>query len=378
MKEQRDQDKQYQIDLKAFKAAEKELLIANKKKSQVELSEKLSQLIEPVPPTNPKLITREPTLEGLQKGFKDSSPGQGLFNDEGGQFFGGHAMNPDNALKTVAGLSKFWDGDVIERTRASDGENLFLENRRLSAHLMVQPVVSEKILHDSLLLEQGFLARFCISYPESIAGTRLYKVSDLANEPVIIQYNYLIKTLLEREKNIDESGGLELGDIEPTEEAKEIWISAYNGIESQLHKNGELVHVKPTASKMGENILRIAGIFATLEDTQVITVEQMGRAITLGNYYLKSFLWIVNKGKENKLMMQAHDLNEWIKSNTKQTENININKIGKKSPIGTGARSVKHARQLMSMLVRHGFMLVENRNAKGDPSEWKIKNYPKI
>ena len=50
--------------------------------------------LEPVKPLQPVFICEEPTLEGLQKSFRFGLPSQGLYSDEGGQFFGGHAMNP--------------------------------------------------------------------------------------------------------------------------------------------------------------------------------------------------------------------------------------------------------------------------------------------
>ena len=120
---------------------------------------------------------------------------------------------------------------------------------------------------------------------------------------------------MNKENLLDDSGNLQLNNLTPTDKAKEVWVNAYNRIETQLSKDGELPHIKPTAAKMAENMLRISGIFATLEDTAEITLEQMSRAIMLGRYYLKSFLWIVNKGDENKLLNNANELLEWIKKN---------------------------------------------------------------
>ena len=64
----------------------------------------------PVAPLSPKITTSEPTLEGLTKLYQVGQPSLGLFSDEGGGFLGGHAMNADNRLKTIAGLSNLWGG----------------------------------------------------------------------------------------------------------------------------------------------------------------------------------------------------------------------------------------------------------------------------
>ena len=106
-------------------------------------------------PRSPKMTTSEPTLEGLVKLYLTGQPSLGLFSDEGGGFLGGHAMNSDNRLKTVAGLSGLWGGDALDRVRAGDGATT-LYGRRLAAHLMVQPVAARPLLADPLPAVRAF------------------------------------------------------------------------------------------------------------------------------------------------------------------------------------------------------------------------------
>lgn len=63
------------------------------------------EAIPPAPqqPLNPSRTASDPTFEGLVKLYENGNPALGLFTDEGGSFFGGHAMNSDNKLKTCAG-----------------------------------------------------------------------------------------------------------------------------------------------------------------------------------------------------------------------------------------------------------------------------------
>lgn len=63
-----------------------------------------------------------------------------LFLVEGGRFIGGHAMNPDNLLRTAAALSGLWSAVPMDRVRSGDGA-IKLYGRRLAVHLMVQPGV---------------------------------------------------------------------------------------------------------------------------------------------------------------------------------------------------------------------------------------------
>ncbi len=362
----------YDNQLRAYQTLVKNV-INSKKLTQNEMAQKLSELIEPDKPINPKVMSGEPTIEGLIKGFVDGAPSQTLTTDEGGQLFGGHSFNQDNALKTAAILSKLWDAAAIEKVRASKDESFYMENRRLSSHIMFQPIVSDIIMTDQVFLEQGFLARFLISFPKSIAGTRMYNATDINKNSAFDIYCKRISDLLNTPLNTDENGGLIFNILELSDDAKELWINNYNIIETQLSKDGELAHIKPTASKMSENILRIAGVFATIDSTETITLEQMMRAIELGDYYTKSFLWILDNGKKNVLKEQSSSLHEWIVKNIKPGDSIDIRKIVQNAPRVTGCRNnSSHARNLMTILSRHGYTNVVGCNANNKPATWKI------
>lgn len=59
-------------------------------------------------PVQPRLLTAEPTIEGLVKSLCHGLPSMGLFSDEGGQFLGGCTMCKDACCRTL-----------ISKTRAS-------------------------------------------------------------------------------------------------------------------------------------------------------------------------------------------------------------------------------------------------------------------
>ncbi len=90
-------------------------------------------------PAQPRLLTAEPTIEGLVKSLCHGLPSMGLFSDEGGQFLGGSTMSKDNMIKAITHLSTLWDGSPIDRSRAMAGESLRAYDRRLSMYLMLQP-----------------------------------------------------------------------------------------------------------------------------------------------------------------------------------------------------------------------------------------------
>ena len=86
----------FQIAKEAWEAKKKEWIKSPSSNSTV--SEQ-----PPSPPLRPLVLVEEPTYEGIVKYYSaDGQPSIGLFSDEGGRFFGGHAMNRDNRLKTLA------------------------------------------------------------------------------------------------------------------------------------------------------------------------------------------------------------------------------------------------------------------------------------
>jgi len=325
---------------------------------------------EPRPPTSPRLLCSEPTLEGLQKSYLSGQPAQGLFSDEGGQFFGGHAMSPDSVQRSVAGLSKFWDGNrPIDRTRAASEESLLLYNRRLSIHLMVQPIIASSVLSDPLLAQQGILARFLVAATDSLAGTRFYNRQSPASRPEILEYQARLKALLDTPRETDDDGGLVLADMPLSDEAHSLWVASYNALEKGLGTGGELRHIKATVSKLPENIARMAGVMAFYDGQSEITAEHMRNAITLGSYYLRCALKLADAAEQDVDLKRASELLEWIKA---RGSVISISEISKAGPRGCGARSVKTARRLMVLLEEYGHVITVGRNQRSQPDVWEV------
>jgi hypothetical protein len=314
----------------------------------------LNDLAQPNKPTFPILIVQEPTLEGLQKSFEMGRPSQALFNDEGGQFFGGHAMSSDNALKSMAGLSKFWDGKEIIRTRAGVGESLALYDKRLSVHLMIQPIVAEKVLHDPLLKGQGFLPRFLISWPDSIAGARLYNYKDPTQDFAIQRYWEVMSNCLNLSlpKESEQRRKILLSD-----KAKELWVEAYNSIEQKLVEKGEYEHIRSTASKTAENIARMAGVLALIDNQEAEVIDQLyvEQAIFLGEYYLKEILRLDENLTRDKYLKEAELLLDWMMKSGKRQFSVRV--VSRESPRKSRARAGKDsAMKLINILVEYGWL----------------------
>jgi len=244
---------------------------------------------EPSAPLAPNLTATEPTLEGLHKLYVAGQPSLGVFSDEGGQFFGGHGMNSDNRLKTVAGLSALWGGDAINRTRAGDGAAT-LYGRRLAAHLMVQPIAARPLLADRVANEQGFLARFLIAEPPSAIGTRLRRGFSQSSEVAADAFSARLQSILRNTKPTVEDRPQELcpRQLPLSSGARELLWQYYEVVEAAQASGGDLEALTAFASKSPEQAARIAGVLTLWPDLSAseVSPETMASAITLADYYL--------------------------------------------------------------------------------------------
>jgi hypothetical protein len=362
----------YRNELDAYNAERNSIIGSKDKKSQITQSErveKLNELTLPEAPLEPKIVSTDPTLEGLHKAFLHGRPSLGLFTDEGAGFFGSNGMNDQNRKKMIAGLSKLWGGGDIERTRGGEGESFQLSGRRLSSHIMLQPVIAEEVLGDKLMSGQGFLARFLIISPASLAGTRKYNYKNADESQELYDYKVLMLNLLNRELEVEDDGGLITRRLTLTDEAKALWVPFYNEVESQLGKDGDLDIIKEVANKIAENVLRIAGVLCAVNEDSEITHTHMANALELGGYFLSEQLRLTQGSQVIVPNRNANDLAKWI---AKQGPKITLNKITTFGPRAVGAKKgVDHIRSLMGILVKYGHYKLIGYDSNSNPSEWE-------
>ena len=331
-------------------------------------------------PPIPILFSQEPTLEGLHKSLADGIPAQGLLSDEGGQFFGGHAMSPDTIQKTISGLSKLWDGDPVYRLRGGKGESAILFDRRLTVHLLLQPVIADQILESRLMMEQGILARFLICHPESLAGDRLYDQYNIYDESdALKKFHAFITNKLPKRFLVNETGGCDLGVIKPNGEAQREYIRFYNGVERSI--KGKNATVEAVASKTAENALRLAGIIAYTNERTVIDLHTMRAGTTLAQFYLDQQRRLTRRSLASDNQRLSLDL--WDTLKTKKDKNgiplywnqiVEIELLQKRLPPKLRA-SVQLIRTLMAMLERTSTELgvfCAELNQKHEPKAWFV------
>jgi len=303
----------HEIEMGAWKAAERIASQSNKKGGAEAIRKALQDLgAPPESPLLPWLLLSEPTMEGLHKAYQYGRPGIGLFNDDAGDFLGGHAMNRDNRTKSAASFSKLWDNGRFDRVRAGGGAAKYY-GRRLALHLMVQPIIAESVLSDDVLTGQGFLARCLLAWPASTIGTREYQDVDLSHDPDLARYWMRMRDLLAAAPPLRQGTRNELQPrvLTLAPEAMTYWVEVKNAIEQAML--GDYAGIHAWASKGGSQVARIAGVLTLAEnpDAGVIHREAIERATALCMYHLDEAARIVGTASAPAPIKHAELLRAW-------------------------------------------------------------------
>ena len=313
------EQEKFEMDLAKWKSA---FEAANKKPIKSEAGNDFAAAAahdnpRPKPPISPLRFVTEPTVEGLYKLLAVGQPSVGLFSDEAGLLIGGHAMNSDNALKTMARLCKFWDGASFDRVRAGDGSGS-LYGRRLSMHQQAQPDVMAKLLSDPMANGQGFLARCLVAWPESTIGTRYVDQFEWSGDRQEMKRLFaVLKQLMEAEPR---HKGMSEQELDPVElpldaDAQKIAIGAVNQFETLMLPGNDLYEIRDRTAKAVENACRIAGVLAVIDGgmaTRSISAKHLSQGLVIIQWYLQEALRIRGAAVIPQAVKDAESLSRWL------------------------------------------------------------------
>lgn len=270
------------------------------------------------PPLSQLVLLQEGTLEGIYKNLIHGQPSIGLFSDDGAELFSGFTMNRENKAKSAAGFSKLWDEGEFSRVRSIDGAGKHY-GKRMSLHMMVQPLIAENILGDELLNGQGFLGRCLLAWPKSTMGSRMYREVDPSESAALQKYWNRVLQLLDKKPSLSEGTRNELSPRKLTlsDEAKEFFIQLHNDIESKIAH--EYANIKAYASKAGSQALRTAGVLTIFDDPDAVSIDldTMQRAGILTNFYLNEAVRLFGISSIPRDLKDAKCLIEWMISKGK-------------------------------------------------------------
>ncbi len=271
----------------------------------------------PEKPLKPEILSGEPTIEGLLNHLSQSLPFHCVASDDAGEFFGGHSFKDDARLRTIATLSKLWDGaDLSPRLRAT-GINPYLAGRRVSMVLLAQQDVAIPFISDRLNKSQGITARFLCTYPKSTQGKRDPKRKPSVESDIALKnYSRQFLNLLNRPLPTKPETANELKPriININSDAWPLIHHYEISIESKLGETGELSHISGTANKSCENAIRIAAVIAFFDNPDIteLSKEAIAKGLSLGQFYLEEASRLYDAGEVNEEDRKLSKLFKWL------------------------------------------------------------------
>lgn len=352
----------YQADLMAWEAKKSGLRDAIKNASKTgkdttgyETSLRNLEQDKPEPPKVPELIHGDATPEALTFALATKWPSGGVISSEAGTVFGSHGMGTDSVMRNLAALNTLWDGCTHKVSRRTT-ESYTTRNARLTVSLQVQLPVLVNYMQKAgeLARGSGFLARFLVAWPESTQGTRQYQEPD-GNMAGLAAFTARLTQLLNMPVPFDETGhGLDPVMLEFSPEAKAVWVSVYNAIESELAPLKGLADVRDVASKTGDNAARIAALFHLFEagTTGDISGEIMKAACTIAMWHLSESRRLLTELQQAPEISLAAKLDAWLieRCNERETNQISTRDVLREFP-SSRLRKIAHLLPVLNELI---------------------------
>jgi hypothetical protein len=347
--------KSYRIEIAAW-SAQKKKIEATAKIDLAERKQRITDLgPEPDHPLHPYLTISNLTIEGLLKTWVHAPAALGVFTAEGGQFTGGHGMSEERRLETAGIYSELWDGKAVKRLRALDGSTV-LVGRRLSAHLMIQPGAAATFLANEMLRDQGLLSRVLVAAPDSIAGTRLFRVPAPADEEAIKTYGARILSLLGAGWPVADG---KLNELSPrglpmSDEAAAVWQQFHDHIEGRSGRGGDLRPIRDFAAKAAEHTARIAGVLTIIENVHATEIDRTAikNAATLAAWYMSEALRLQRAARTDARLLRAQELLDWMQDQS--DPDIPFRNILQSGP--SSVRLKGAAEEALTILTSHGWV----------------------
>tara|TARA_R110000850_G_scaffold152858_1_gene276169 strand:- start:1962 stop:3617 length:1656 start_codon:yes stop_codon:yes gene_type:complete len=318
-------------------------------------------------PDDPRTQYSDATFEPLAGDFIRGKAAASWDTDEGGQMLGGSSLKADTVAATLGGLTKAFDAGYFERTRSrgnAEGSGVAY-NRRLSIHLLAQPIAVAEALSNPLLTGQGFLARFLFAAPDSLAGTRFITVESLSRtayaDARLQRYWARCNEIAASPEYIDP----DTSEVTPPvlaldDEAISRWADFKNDIESELGPLGEFAGIKPFANRGAEQALRLAAVLGCFEGLERINEDCMYRACLLARYSISEWLRYTDIGTASPLLKNAVYAMNWMRDprRAESWREFDKTKAGKSWP--PAIRSAKKRDAVLAVLVEHRHLLTTN------------------
>lgn len=266
----------------------------------------------PEPVRVPTMLQTDATSEGLAWALHTDWPSGAVITSEGGLVLGGHAMQRETIVRTLALHNALWDGADHRITRRQAGASYTLAGRRFTLWLQVQPATIDDFLaqHGTLARGIGWLARCLIAAPESTQGTRMYR-APAPGYPALEFYHDRIRAILAEPLPMD-GDRLAPAVLWLRGAARERWIACHNEYERNLARGGELAGIRDSGAKAAEQVARLAALVARYEQRGEVSADDVDRADAIVAWHLDETRRLFAGAANARRRSQSETLCAWV------------------------------------------------------------------
>lgn len=339
-----------------------------------DLSDQLERMLEnePIAPLQMRLLYSDATSEALLENLARLWPAGAIHSSEASTVISGrtlHKLGPINEL---------WDGDSYIPVDRKRSESFELKNARLTISLMIQPqpfmeFLSKKKGH---AIDIGLTSRFMITMPTSTQGYRKVEKQAEAVESNSDSAFNNFKQILEywlQKSEAQTLDGVPHQEFTFNEDAGDEYLDILLQIENAIAPGGEFHQHSAIASKLGNNLARIAGLIQAFDNRDsAITLQTLSTASKILYWYTNQHIKFIKIFKNELTDEDMGDmLLEWLKNNPTRCggPQFRISLLYKDAP--NSIREKKNLHRAIDNLSQRG-LLIDNRNFS--PMVVAIKN----
>ncbi|MBL8256432.1 MAG: DUF3987 domain-containing protein [Pseudoxanthomonas mexicana] len=347
----------HKVRLRIWKRKERVLMDAlgrayddGKDTSALELEIIKHGMSKPDEPKEMKLIFSDTTIAALKNKLAESPNGTLLSSD-------GKKVLNDLILQNDADVNQLWSGEGIDIQRV-EARSYMLDGVRFTFCVMVQNDSLSRIMLDKgeKAKESGFFARIIFSDVGSTIGERLIDIIETAI-PDLEEYNKRITTLLTEYVEATAAGSYRRRTLKFGAESSRAWIAYFNYVESNIRAGGRYEKTGDHASKLADNVARIAAGLHVLEGFEgEIGLDCLLCAIVLCDEASKDYLEHLASKDEDEI--EAVAFKDWLvqKYVSKRTSWIEVNRLLQFAP--NRMRSAKRIHRYLEILERDEYLVV--------------------
>ena len=250
-----------------------------------------------------------------------------LINDEAAKNF------QDPMMDDLTLLNDIWSGSQHDYIRKN--ESFFIEQSACTISWMIQTKQFRNILkkHGEELVDIGFWARFLICFPLSTQGNRYIQKGFTPDTTGYQAYCQRVREILEEHKDLFVPGNQPLPrsrkNLVFSPDAQDLLVEKYNFIEHQMNLNNTLSEHRQYASKIIENIARVAGIFHVFEghDGLEISLPTLHSATQIVDWYTNEYICIFsNQNDSEEITLAAQKIHRFLLNYHNSTSQYSIKK----------------------------------------------------